>query len=133
MKAKSQPFNSRVTAKERGLLKGAIRRVFSRSELRKEALDRAKVEHHDPKRPRVKKWVRCEECKELTPAYLADVDHKNPIVAIDSSFDEQGADKTIDKLWCNVNDLAILDKKCHTEKTKRENKIRRQLKKERLK
>jgi hypothetical protein len=55
MKAGSRGMNNpRVTSKERGLLKGAIRRVFSRSDLRRKVIELSRIDHTDSTRPRVK-------------------------------------------------------------------------------
>ena len=125
--------NSRITPKERGLLKGAIRRVFSRSDLRKEALATTIVIHKDPKRARVTKWSICSECKEFTPTYLMQIDHKDPIVPINSTFEDMSFDVLIDRMWCPKDGLTPLCKPCHIIKTKAENKLRRQIKKEKKK
>lgn len=125
--------NSRITPKERGLLKGAIRRVFSRSDLRREALLTTMIPHKDPKRPRVTKWSTCSECKEFIPTYLMQVDHKNPIVPVDQSFEDMNFDDLIDRLWCNKEELRPLCKPCHLIKSKEENRLRRQFKKEKSK
>jgi 5-methylcytosine-specific restriction endonuclease McrA len=122
--------NNRITNKELGLLKGAVRRVFSRSDLRREALALSIVPHIDPKRSRVKKWSRCAECGELSPTYLMDVDHKNPIIPVDKAFKDMSLDDVVDNTWCELKNLQILDEKCHNRKTKAENALRRKNKKE---
>lgn len=117
--------NPRLTAKERGLLKGSVRRVFSRSELRRAALATAAIQHTDLDRPRVKKWSRCDECKEPTPQYLMQVDHIEPLVPITSTLEEMSMDDLIDRAWCEIRNLRPLCKPCHQVKTKEENKARR--------
>lgn len=121
--------NPRITKKELGLLKGSIRRVFSRSELRRAVVEAARIQHTDPSRPRVTKWVRCAECKKPTPAYLAQVDHMDPLVPIESTLENMDWNTLIDRAWCEANRLQILDKQCHNVKTKAENKLRREFKK----
>lgn len=121
--------------KERNLLKGAIRRVFSRSMLRKEALDASRV-FDVPKeiqelRPRVTKWSKCTDCKECTPTYLMEVDHISPIIKLDEQLEDLTWDKFIDRVWCALDNLVAKCKPCHKIKTKSENKERRRLKKER--
>lgn len=123
-----------ATAKERGLLKGAIRRIFSRSELRRRALDRALVEdYHDPSRKRVTRWGRCTECQKMEPSYLLEIDHELPIVPVGSSLEDMSWDQVIDNVWCDERNLKAMCKPCHKEKTKAENKERRRIKKEGLK
>lgn len=121
--------NPRVTAKERGLLKGAIRRVFSRSELRRRVIDAARVLHTDPLRPRVTKWVKCAECGLPTAAYQAQVDHMDPLVPIETTLEDMDWNTIIDRTWCEENRLQVLDKSCHNVKSKQENKLRREFKK----
>lgn len=117
-------------AKERNLLKGAIRRVFSRSELRRKILDDALVkDYSDPSRKRVTRWGRCASCKQLEPAYLMQVDHKDPIVPIGSTLEEMSWDKVIDNVWCDERNLQALCRTCHTDKTKQERKERQKSKK----
>lgn len=121
--------NKRLTKKERNLLKGCIRRTFSRSELREKAIAASRIDHFDPDRPRVKKWSRCAHCKELTPTYLGDLDHKDPIIPTDSSFENMSLDEVVDRTWCSEDRLQFLCPTCHDEKTKAENKIRNENKK----
>lgn len=124
--------NSRISARERGLIKGAVRRVFSRSDLRKEAVESAKIEHSDPKR-RTKKWIRCKECQQPTPLWLAEADHVLPIVPVDSSLEEMSWDTLVNNLWCDIKLLDILCKPCHTVRTQAQNAERRRIKKEKKK
>lgn len=125
--------NPRITKKERGLLKGAVRRVFSRSDLRKSVLEAAKIEHSDPTRPRVKTWYRCQECKGAFAGYQMQVDHKEPLIPLDSSLDEMGFDQLLNRAWCEKDKLQLFCLLCHESKTKIENKLRRQNKKEKKK
>lgn len=127
MKKPSEP-------KERNLVKSAIRRVFSRSELRRRAIDASLVkEYSDPSRKRVTRWGRCAACQKLEPAYLLEIDHKDPVIPIGETIDDQSWDKIIDRLWCDERNLQALCKPCHKLKSKQENVERRKLKKERSK
>lgn len=123
-------MNDRLTKKDKGLLKGAFRRVFSRSELRRRVVAASLIEYVDSARPRVKKWSRCKECKQPVPAYLAEVDHREPLVPLNMSFDEMSLDLIVDRLWCEESKLDVLCKPCHKVKSKSENAERRKLKKE---
>lgn len=119
-------MNNKISPKERGLIKGALRRVFSRSDLRRQVIDAAEVEHSDPSRPRVKKWIRCEQCKDIKPKYLAVVDHLIPLIPLDSSLEDMTWDEVISRLWCDVKNLQVLcQDPCHLTKTKLEAKVRR--------
>lgn len=121
-----QPSN----AKERNLLKGAIRRVFSRSELRRLVIDSSRIDYTDASRPRVKKWSFCPECKKEIPTYLMEVDHVNPIIRPGESLEELSWDTLVERVWCEFNNLKAICKDCHKIKTKAENAERRRLKKE---
>lgn len=126
--------NPRITPKERNLIKGSIRRVFSRSDLRRLVIDTTRVEHTDPNRPRVKKWSICTNCKELTPTYLIQVDHIDPIVPLNTTLEQMQWDEVIDRIWCEKNNLNPICTPCHKIKSKDEMKQRRlNRKKEKLK
>lgn len=117
--------------KEQGLIKGALRRVFSRSELRRRALDKALVkDYSDPSRKRVTRWGKCAICNKLEPLYKMQIDHVEPLIPVGETLEEQSWDKVIDRLWCDERLLQALCKPCHEVKTKAENAERRRLKKE---
>ena len=123
--------NSRISAKERGLIKGALRRVFSRSDLRKTAVDKSLVKnYHDPLRIRVKRWSICPECQEYIPTYKMQVDHISPVIKLTESLDDISWDQLVDRLWCEEDNLVAICTECHKVKSKNENKERRRLKKE---
>lgn len=113
-----------MTKKEQGLTKGAIMRVFSRSELRKECLNVATVDHFDTSRPRVKKWAICRQCNKLTPKYLMEVDHIKPKIPLDRSLQEMTWDELVDNTWCDITNLQPLCPDCHSNKSKGETKQR---------
>jgi 5-methylcytosine-specific restriction endonuclease McrA len=117
--------NPRVNKREQGLLKGALRRVFARSELRNKVLKAAIVKHSDSSRPRVKTWVKCKECGKLEAKSYMVVDHIDPLIPLNSSFEEMSVDEVINRLWCDEKNLQVLCKDCHNIKTKQETKIRR--------
>lgn len=113
-----------MTAKERNLLKGAIRRVFSRSELRIKVLNTANIEHFDATRPRVKNWSLCPSCDKKTPRYLMQVDHHVPIVPLTSTLEAMDWDTVVDRTWCEENNLKPICKECHNVKSTQERKER---------
>ncbi len=120
-----------MTKQERGLLKGAGRRVFGRSELRRSVIDKAIVKgYKDPKRKAVKFWVQCEECGTMEAKSNVQVDHKEPVVPLTVAADDMSFDELFDRMWCEETNLQIVCKPCHQTKTKAENKERRRLKKE---
>lgn len=129
----SRMSNPRISKKERGLIKGALRRVFSRSDLRRSILDEAVVEHTDSTRTRVKTWVKCSECGKLDAKSNMDVDHQEPVIPLESTLEHMTWDELVDRLWCDKKNLAILCESCHSCKTSAENKARRQYKKDKKK
>lgn len=122
-------MNPRLTAKDRGLIKGAMRRAFSRSELRRQVIIDSIIEHTDITRPRVKRWGKCAECGTPTPVSYLVVDHKLPVVPIEVSMEDMSFDDLVDSMWCAKSNLQALDETCHKTKTKSENKLRREFKK----
>jgi 5-methylcytosine-specific restriction endonuclease McrA len=120
--------NPRITKKEQGLLKGALRRVFSRSELRRAVIDAALVEYSDPSRPRVKKWCRCAICKLPEAKSYVAVDHISPVIPLDRSFEEMSIDEVVNRLWCLLDNLQVLCETCHDDKTAEERKARKKIK-----
>ena len=117
-------------AKERGLLKGAIRRIFSRSDLRRSVIENAIVKgYHDPKRKAVKFWVKCTACGKMEAKSNVQVDHHIPVIPTDRSLEEMTWDEVIERQWCEASNLKICCKPCHQAKTKIENKERRRIKK----
>lgn len=125
--------NLRISAKERGLIKGAIRRVFSRSDLRRKIVEASRVQYVDVSRPRVKKWSFCNLCSKATPTYQMEVDHKLPIIPVDDTLENMSWDTVIDNIWCVEEGLSAICESCHKIKTKAENAERRRIKKERKK
>lgn len=123
-------MNDRTTKKERGLIKAAIRRVFSRSEARKAALANATISHADPSRPRVTRWGRCASCIQPTALYQMEVDHNVPVVPITSTLEQMSWDEVVSRMWCEPENLVPLCKPCHRLKSKAEAAQRRKAKKE---
>lgn len=122
-------MNSRITAKERSLIMNAMRRAFARSELRRQVMEASIIGYYDANRPRVKKWVTCNVCKKPTPKYSAVVDHIIPVIAVDSSFEKQGVEVTVDRMWCDKSNLQTICESCHTDKTSQERQERKRSKK----
>jgi len=115
--------------KERNLIKGAIRRVFSRSDLRRSIIDLSRTNYLDPERPRVKKWSICTTCMTKVPTYLMECDHIRPIVPIDSRLEDMSWDAVVSAVWCDPMNLVAICKPCHKIKSKQEMKDRREAKK----
>ena len=123
-------MNPRISKKERGLLKGAIRRVFSRSEVRRAVVEASRIVYTDPARPRVTKLSMCSTCKQPVPTYLLQVDHVEPIVKVTETLEDLSWDELVNRIWCGEENLEPVCKPCHTIKSKAENALRRKHKKE---
>ncbi len=58
-----------------------------------------------------------------------EIDHKIPLVPLDTAFDDMSLDDLVDRAWCELELLQPICKPCHRTKSKEENKERRRLKK----
>jgi 5-methylcytosine-specific restriction endonuclease McrA len=125
--------NPRITAKDKMLIWGALRRVFARSELHKSIVDESIVQHSDPERPRVKTWSRCAGCGKPEAKSYMDVDHISPTTPLTITTKDFIQTLTIDQmadiLWSERNNLQILCPLCHNSKSQAENAQRRANKK----
>ncbi len=119
------------------LIKGALRRVFARSEMHEPILEACRVPVSEvpvevrAARPKVKdeNWVRCPLCKEYTNMSSMQVDHVDPVIPVTSSLVEMDLLDVINRIWCDPSNLQATCKKCHAPKTKLENDTRRANKK----
>lgn len=116
--------NPRISKKEQGLIKGALRRVFSRSDLRRSVLARSTTPYADSTRPRVKKWSLCPICDRKSPTYKFAVDHIEPLIPTHLSLEDMSWDEIINRLWCEENNLQAICPICHDTKTAKERKER---------
>jgi 5-methylcytosine-specific restriction endonuclease McrA len=113
--------NPRITKREWGLIKGSLRRVFARSELRNAVVNATILEGYtDPERPRVKTWCYCKECEKPEARSYMVVDHVLPIIKIGESFEGMSIDEFVNRLWCDVANLSAICITCHKVKCKRE-------------
>lgn len=123
--------NPRMTKQDVALVSGAIRRAFSRSELRRRVVEASVIAHSDSLRPRVKTWCRCVKCKKPSPKSSMEVDHSfQQVIPLDKSLmdvivSESGWDNLVNRIWCDVSNLQALCGECHQVKTQEENRIRR--------
>lgn len=121
-----------MTKKELNLIKGSLRRVFGRSDLRRDKIQASiRPDYKDSARKAVKFWIECTNCGTMEAKSNIELDHKVPVVPLDRSFEEMSVDEVIDRMWCDPENLEPLCHDCHKEKTKIENAERRRLKKER--
>src|ERR1017187_3371000 len=96
--------NPNISAKERGLIKGAIRRVFSRSDLRKAVIEASIIEGYtDETRKRVKTWCECALCGKREAKSNMECDHIDPIIPLETSLEQMNWDTVINRIWCEKN------------------------------
>ncbi len=127
---KAHSKNPRISTKERSLIKGCIRRVFGRSDLRREVIASHIVPGYtDSKRKAVKFWIKCQDCGKMEAKSNVELDHHEPVVPVDSSFEDMSLDEVVDRMWCEVKNLRPLCEQCHRQKTNIEAKERREYKK----
>lgn len=125
--------NPRISPKDRNAIKGALRRAFARSELHHSIVNAAIVPHSDPSRPKVKKWAKCNVCGVLDAKSYMVVDHIEPIIKIESHFEDMSVDEVINRLWCKESGLQAICDECHNDKSEREREQRKPYKKPRMK
>lgn len=110
-------MNPRLTAKDRGLIKGAVRRAFARSELYRQAVALHRVDHEDAARPRVKKWYKCKACGQPECLGKMQLDHILPVVPLNKRFEDISLDELVERTWCDLSNLQLLDLICHAKKS----------------
>lgn len=115
----------KLTPKEHALIRGAIRRVFSRSDLRRSVIEAALITHQDPSRPRVKRWGRCNLCQIPTPKSYLEVDHIKPVIKVTEKAIDVPVHTFIERLWCDKDNLQAVCIICHKSKSIFENRERR--------
>jgi 5-methylcytosine-specific restriction endonuclease McrA len=115
---------------------GALRRVWHLSPLRKEVLEKVRVEKQEYKKdgsPRAKLSIYyiCEQCgteaKQGRPKHhpRIHVDHIDPVIPIEVN-DSFTWDDLIKRMFTTKDNLQALCDNCHSVKTQRENKERRE-------
>jgi|ERR1700677_524869 len=115
--AKKTPFN------QNSVLRGAIRRAFSRSPLLKEILNESRREvpryKMDGTRYKVDSVQRqCQVCNEWVGASHIAVDHIIPVIPIDGTFVDWNT--FVDRVWCGCENLQRICDTCHQIKTNKE-------------
>ena len=122
-----KPYNGGewTAARKRSFIMSALR--GARWPQKYKAIQRAFVENGpNPRTGKRCKLHKCEECWELFPASGMQADHIEPVVPL-TGFDSW--DAVIERLYCEVDGYQALCKECHKEKTKEENRVRRENKK----
>ena len=109
--------------KDKNCIRGGLRLVFRRSKSHKMARDKARVNLHEGKykngRDKIGVWYKCRHCQELFKAKDIEVDHVIEIGKFDGDWN-----RLVDSMFCGPDNLQVLCKDCHKEKTKQFNKTR---------
>ena len=108
-------------------IKGALRRVMSRSPMVKEC--REQSVHAINKGPRGGKQFVCVACGGCFSGNNIQIDHINPVVPVDKSLQEMTWTQLVKRMFCSTNNLQVLCLDCHKLKTKQERELRKEHKK----
>ncbi|MGH7974921.1 MAG: HNH endonuclease signature motif containing protein [bacterium] len=126
LKKKRPPFN------QQSAIKGAIRRVFSRSDVKKEILYkiRREVPRFNKDGSRGKKdavQYQCKACKLWVGSTHVEVDHIIPVIEVnDQGFVDWNT--YVERLFCGPENLQVLCDPCHDKKTHEEQQTRQAMK-----
>ena len=111
-------------ARFRAFIISALRAYMRRFPPKWKALDEAKVGKRVNKRSgRLAEHYLCASCGGFFVARDVQVDHINPVVDPQTGFEDWWT--YMDRLYCEVDNLQVLCKECHKEKTNEERKERK--------
>ena len=117
MTKKRPPYN------QNAMIRGAIRRTFSRSPVVREVLmgGRQEVPKYNKdgslsKKPAVQ--YQCEVCDAWVSSTKVTVDHIEPVISVDDGFVDWN--QFVDRLFCNKSNLQRICDDCHDKKTYKE-------------
>lgn len=117
--------------KLKNLLVGAIRRAWHRHPRRVAKVMEARVELPQYKKDGTRAakdgvFYKCVLCGTLCKAQISKthprmhVDHIEPVVPVDRSYEDLTWDEFIARVFCNSDNLQVLCDTCHTDKTSQE-------------
>lgn len=116
-KKKRPPYN------QNAMIRGAIRRTFSRSPIVREVLmdGRREVPKYNKdgtlaKKPAVQ--YQCQVCSSWVSSTMIAVDHVIPVISTEDGF--KGWDIFVERLFCNKDNLQRICDPCHDTKTAKE-------------
>ena len=114
---KRPPYN------ENAVIRGALRRQFSRSPVVREVLmkERREVPKFNKDGGRAKKdavQYRCNACGEWTKSTAVSVDHITPVIDVEVGFVDWN--QFISRLFCDASNLQVICDPCHNAKTQGE-------------
>lgn len=117
---------SALDSKTMNLVIAAVRKSFSRSIEYSIALYSSLSNEVGPRNG---KRYRCTSCKHSFDPKNVKVDHKVPVVPLESSAAEMSLKTFYERCFCQVDNLQVLCIGCHKIKTDKENEQRRNFKK----
>ncbi|RLG16538.1 hypothetical protein DRN69_00600 [Candidatus Pacearchaeota archaeon] len=109
-------------------IKGALRRLFSRSPVKNEVLNEAV--HPTKKGIRGGKQYICNICKNTFPLKDVQVDHKKPVIKASENINDIDYNTLVDRIFCKKSNLQVICKICHKKKSAKER--RKRLKKRKI-
>ena len=110
----------------KNIIKGALRRVFTRTPLVREVLEESV--HPTKKGVRGGKQYVCAECKNAFPGNQVQADHRIPVVPLDKTIHDLDYNQIVERIFCKKQNLQVLCKDCHKEKSAEERKARKKYK-----
>ena len=104
----------------------ALKRCFSRSATHRSVLVRSI--HPTVTGPRGGKQYTCAGCLKTFGQGGVQVDHIKPVIPVNKKARNMSWNEIIDRLFCNVENLQVLCKRCHKAKTEVERRQRKKKK-----
>ena len=104
-------------------IKGAIRKLFTRSDLYKEVLINSI--HPTIKGKRGGKQYICSVCGNTFQQKDIQVDHINPVIPIGKKIDDLDYNDIYNNIFCGKDNLQVVCKDCHKIKSTEERKLRK--------
>jgi len=100
------------------VLMRAWKRVFSKSPLRKEAMEIAKCPRK--KGPKGGARYRCAKCKKDFGSWEVEVDHIDPVIPLERLARGLSWGDIENRLFCDLSNLQVICKDCHAKKNRKE-------------
>jgi 5-methylcytosine-specific restriction endonuclease McrA len=110
----------------KNLIKGALRRLFTRSPVVREV--REEAVHKTKKGVRGGKQYVCKKCKKTFALKDVQVDHIKPVIPLNKTIDDLDYNTLVKRIFTTKRNLQVLCKSCHKIKTAHERKERKRLK-----
>lgn len=105
------------SAKDRNLIKSALRRAFTRSDIYRGVAAAARVPHYDPDSPRCLKYSKCAVCLKIEKTWKTEVDHLDPVVPVTKTLEQMDMDELVARVFCAKDRLRVLCHFCHDSAT----------------